>query len=271
MIYVATVHFGTPKWIDVQHGYLKRHLKEPFTTYAVLEGISEEYRSRFDHIVEGEGTHEGKLNLLAAEISVHADPDDIILFLDGDAFPIADPMPTISAGLETTTLVAVRRDENRADKQPHPCFCAIRIKDWERLHGDWSSGYVWVDNFGKSVSDVGANLLACLERTSSPWTPLLRSNKRNDHPVWFGVYGNIVYHHGAGFRRPYSRVDQDMPPLGPKWGWNIPLVAREVVRINARRKQQWLEDLQLRWERVGDHWFELLQHNPDFYLQLVEP
>jgi len=33
--------------------------------------------------------HPGKLNLLAAEIAAGARPEDIVVFLDGDAFPIA--------------------------------------------------------------------------------------------------------------------------------------------------------------------------------------
>ena len=81
VLYVATVHFRTPKWIDVQQSYLRRNIREPFKTYAVLDGIEEPYHSRFDRVVAAEGSHEGRLNLLAEEISVVAGPDDVILFL----------------------------------------------------------------------------------------------------------------------------------------------------------------------------------------------
>src|ERR1700677_854341 len=111
VLYVATVHFRTPKWIDVQEGYLRRNIREPFKTFAVLDGIDEEYHSRFDRVVAAEGSHEGRLNLLAAEISVVADLDDVILFLDGDAFPVTDPMPTIRRALASTSLIAIRRNE----------------------------------------------------------------------------------------------------------------------------------------------------------------
>jgi len=30
---------------------------------------------------------------------------------------------------------------------------------------------------------------------------------RNLHPVLFGVYDDVIYHHGAGFRRTLTRLD----------------------------------------------------------------
>jgi hypothetical protein len=270
VLYVATVHFRTPRWIDVQQSYLRRNIREPFKTFAVLDGIDEEYHSRFDRIVAAEGSHEGRLNLLAAEISVVADPDDVILFLDGDAFPVADPMPTIRRALASTSLVAVRRNENQGDRQPHPSFCAVTVGEWKRLHGDWAAGYVWTSATGLSTSDVGGNLLGILERGNVRWTPLLRTNTRNDHPVWFGVYGDIVYHHGSGFRRPFARVDMGTRPSGVR-GERIPIFNKIIPWLNVRRRRKWMEELQLRNERLGEEWFELLRSDPNFYLRLIEP
>jgi len=93
VLYVATVHWKSDKWIDIQLRYLKRNVSEPFQTFAVLNGIDPEFDKLFDTVVPAYGMHAGKLNLLAAEIGAVGKPDDIILFLDGDAFPIADPMP----------------------------------------------------------------------------------------------------------------------------------------------------------------------------------
>ena len=149
MLYVATVHFKSSKWIDIQLGFLHRHISEPFRTFAILNDIPLQWHARFDTVVSAKGYHEGKLNLLAAEIGAVARPDDIIIFVDGDAFPIADPMPTIHRALSTSSLVAVRRDENWGDCQPHPSFCAITVAEWERLHGDWSPGRLWVNEAGK--------------------------------------------------------------------------------------------------------------------------
>jgi hypothetical protein len=270
VLYVATVHFQTAKWIDVQQSYLRRNILEPFKTFGVLDGIDEEYHSRFDRVVAAKGSHEGRLNLLAEEISVVAEPDDVLMFLDGDAFPVADPMPTIHGALASTSLIAVQRSENHGDRQPHPCFCAVTVGEWRRLHGDWSAGYVWTSDLGLPTSDVGGNLLGILERGKIEWTPLVRTNKRNDHPLWFGVYGDIVYHHGSGFRQPFARVDLDTRPTAIR-GERIPVVKRIIQDMNIRRRQTWLDELEMSHERLGEEWFALLQHDPDFYLQLTNP
>ena len=83
------------------------------------------------------------------------------------------------------------------------------VGTWRSLPGDWSVGPVWPAVRGRRVSDVGANLLRTLELSETPWVQLLRTNGSRLHPLYFGVYGDIVYHHGAGFRDSgLSRVDR---------------------------------------------------------------
>jgi hypothetical protein len=122
------------------------------------------------------------------------------MFLDGDAFPIADPMPLIEEGLSRAGLVAVRRAENVDQPQPHPCFCVTTVGTWRRLPGDWSGGPTWPGARGVRVTDVGGSLLRALELTETPWVQVLRSNRHDLDPLHFAVYGDVVYHHGAGFR-----------------------------------------------------------------------
>ena len=38
------------------------------------------------------------------------------MFLDGDAFPVVDPMPAINEALQRAPLVAARRAENGGDE-----------------------------------------------------------------------------------------------------------------------------------------------------------
>jgi hypothetical protein len=200
LLYVATVHYRSPRWIEIQTRYLRRHLVVPYQTWTSIEGIDPSYSASFDRVLEQRGQHAGKLNHLALEICHVARDDDLIMFLDGDAFPIADPMPTISRGLEKAPLVAVRRAENVNDPQPHPSFCVTTVGTWRSLPGDWSVGPVWPAVNGNLVSDVGANLLRTLELSDTPWVQLLRTNGAAVHPLFFGIYGDLVYHHGAGFR-----------------------------------------------------------------------
>jgi hypothetical protein len=269
MIYVATVHVASARWIDLQLAFLRRNMVEPFKVYANLQDVPEGHAEKFDRVFSILGDHPGKLNLLAGEIAAEAQPDDLILFLDGDAFPIADPMPTVRKGLETSALVAVRRDENVTDKQPHPSFCALRVRDWERLHGDWSPGYSWETADGKRTTDVGGNLLRALERAGDPWTPLLRSNRVNLHPLWFGVYGQIVYHHGAGFRWAVGRVDLVNPPRLTTRAKHVPGLGRLLRRRNRARAQRFHAATAAASERLSNDVYQRIERDPEFYRELI--
>ena len=105
-------------------------------------------------------------------------------------------------------LIAIRRTENIGDIQPHPSFCLTTIEFWKFINGDWNSGYKWLNVYGELVTDVGGNLLRALEQKGIEWYPMLRSNKRNLHPLFFGIYEDLIYHHGAGYRNPLSRTDK---------------------------------------------------------------
>jgi hypothetical protein len=186
-------------------------------------------------VIEQGGPHADKLNHLAIEISHDADEDDLLMFLDGDAFPFADPGPLIAAGLKDAPLLAVRRAENGGDPQPHPCFCVTRVGTWKSLSGDWTKGYMWKDLNGESKTDVGANLMRQLELSGMSWSPVLRTNRHNPHPLFFAVYGDVVYHHGAGFRSPISRVDTlGLPPVPDL---DVPLVGPLARRLGRARRQ----------------------------------
>ncbi len=177
------------------------HISIPYETWTSLQGIDASWASHFDHVIDQAGNHAGKLNNLAAEISHQADDDDLIMFLDGDAFPIADPMPLIRESLSRVPLVAVRRAENLDDRQPHPSFCVTAAKTWRELPGDWSTGHRWEGPEGRHPTDVGANLLRVLELTRTPWQDVLRTNPEHLDPLLCAIYGGVIYHHGAGFRK----------------------------------------------------------------------
>lgn len=269
MLHIATVHFGSPRWIEIQLAHLREHVPVPYETWTSLEGIDPVHGEGFDHVLEQGGAHAGKLNHLAFEIAAQARGEDMLMFLDGDAFPIADPMPLIDNGMRGAELVAVRREENLGDRQPHPLFCVTTVGAWRALGGDWSAGYRWEDRLGRRVSDVGGNLLRQLELTGTAWTEVLRSNTRDIDPVFFGVYGGAIYHHGAGFRdaeltrlhHTLAPPHEELPGFGP---------ARAFVRRrNHRRRARWERDMKARLlaesERVyrriaagGDDWLDEL-------------
>jgi hypothetical protein len=259
LLHIATVHYGSPRWIEIQLAHLREHIHVPFETWTSLEGIDAGYGEGFDHVVDQAGQHAGKLNHLAFEIEAQAGPGDLLMFLDGDAFPIADPMPVIEDGLARGRLVAVRRTENLGDLQPHPLFCVCAVATWRELGGDWSAGYRWEDSLGRRVSDVGGNLLRQLDLTETPWVALERSNARDIDPIFFGVYGGIVYHHGAGFRdaeltRVHSAEMPDLAPL-PRFG-----PAQMVVRRrNARLRKEWKQGTKRRLLAESERVYERIR------------
>lgn len=239
MLHIATVHYGSPRWIEIQTRYIRRHISVPHTIWSSLQRIDASHGVHFDRIVDQAGPHSNKLNHLAIEISHEAQDDDLLMFLDGDAFPITDPLPFITEALDRAPLVAVRRAENVGEKQPHPLFCVTTVKSWRELHGDWSSGYRWLDDRGRRITDVGGNLLRELELTSTPWVEVLRSNRTNVDPVYFGLYGDLVYHHGAGFREGALTFAHFALAPAPLRSSSVATFDRVLRRLSGRRKQRW--------------------------------
>lgn len=215
--HIATVHWKDSSFIKAQVSQLHRYLgRDNVCIYAFLNEIDSAYDKYFDYIdkrnLKGRWNHPEKLNDLASVIMERAENDEIILFIDGDAFPIApiDHLITDSV-LGEEKLVAVKRLENDGDPQPHPCFCATSVQYWREIGGNWMPGPEWIrQSDGSSVSDVGGRLWKNLSDRNVTWKALLRSNQHDIHPLWFGIYGDAVYHHGAGFRKPMSRADNQV-------------------------------------------------------------
>jgi hypothetical protein len=248
VLHVATVHYRSPRWIAIQTEHLRRHIGVPLQIWTSLEGIDDSYEASFDRVLVQRGLHSAKLNHLAMEIGAEADDSDLLMFLDGDAFPVADPMPLIEEGLSRAPLLAVRRAENFDEPQPHPCFCVTTVGTWRTLPGDWTAGFTWTGPRGTPTSDVGGNLLRRLQLSGLEWVPVLRSNRHNPDPLYFAVYGGVLYHHGAGFRTgelsPVHRA-RSPRPLGTGAARRLPPV-RLLNRLRFKRWERAYERRQVR-------------------------
>lgn len=270
MLHIATVHYGSPAWIEIQARHLREHISVPYRTWSSLERIDQSYSAHFDHVIQQAGRHSDKLNHLAIEIAHQAADEDLLMFLDGDAFPIADPMALITAGLAEAPLIAVRRAENAGDPQPHPCFCVTTVGAWRELPGDWSKGYTWVNDAGETVSDVGANLLRQLELTGTPWVQILRSNRAELDPVFYAIYGDVVYHHGAAFRAgQLNRVTRALRPE-PRAVPRIPVLRHLVARSDSNRRQAWERRAHEQRERESERIRErIASRDPEWLADLM--
>jgi hypothetical protein len=259
---------------------LVRNISEPFRVWAWLNHVPGEHGHKFHYVnTEDIFEHAVKLNILADLIYFDSNrDDDLIIFLDGDAFPVADMVPFVRTKLKEYPLVAVQRLENNADIQPHPCFCVTTVDFWKRIGGDWKQGYTWVDPQGKKITDIGGNLLGILHCKQVNWYPMHRSNRTNLHPLWFGIYEGLVYHHGAGFRYPSSRIDRRKIEMEAKRTWRWPIGGvinhltrtrpglRYLQRLNPIRA---LEMRTIRQNRVlSDQVFARIRGDSEFYREL---
>jgi hypothetical protein len=250
VLHVLTVHFRDPSWIEPQARRLDDFLPAGSQRWAILDGIGGEYAARFDHVVEFEANHPRRLNEMARRVSETAGADDVLMFLDGDAFPLRELAPLV-ASLRDVPLIAVRRDENLGDPQPHPCFALSTVGFWNEVGGDWDPGFEWRNARGEMVSDTGGNLLGALEAHHAPWRPLTRRNTVELHPVWFAVYGDdefgpVAYHHGAGFRDRRARADR--APVDVPMGKTMTWAYKRIPGLETAHAAQ-LRYRQSRWER----------------------
>jgi hypothetical protein len=182
---------------------IERHTTGDFRIYGYLHGIREEYHKLFDRVLTGpdDPSHAEKLDQLArAALEDSASDDDWLVFIDGDAFPVNALDDPIADYLKNTKLVAVQRVENNGDLQPHPCFAVMTAETWKAFPFTWKEGYAWTDIAGVAQTDVGAGILEVIDQYELPWTKLHRTNQYDLHPLMFGIYADLVYHHAAGFR-----------------------------------------------------------------------
>jgi hypothetical protein len=280
MIHIATVHWRSARWIDTQLHYLERNLDQPFRVYAWIDESLRPHAHKFFYATDVPvDRHELKLTLLGDLVAHAAEHDETIVFIDGDAFPIAPIGPYLSETLGRYPLVAIRRDENNGDPQPHPSFCATTAGFWRDLPGDWRRGHTWTNPQGKEVTDVGGNLLGLLDGAGIEWHPMLRSNKVNPHPLQFGVYEDLVYHHGGGFRLTAggrlwraSVEDRLNSSLRGRLAARLPrdgIAGRIRKRVDPLRRYR--RTLGAELARVNEQVFDLIKRDDEFYLQLIDP
>jgi hypothetical protein len=279
VLHVVTVHWQDDRWIEPQLRFLRRNLPPEHRVYASLNGIDPSFDASFFSASDLEGGHADKLNALAAVVAEQAHRDDLLMFLDGDAFPIAPIGRSLLGGTE---LAAVRRDENLGDRQPHPSFCLTTVGFWSDIDGDWRRGYEWTSATGDQVTDVGGNLLGILTAGEIPWRPLLRSNRFDLDPLWFAIYGDVVYHHGAGFRPPLARrvdlqgrqVVRAAPAQArtPEW---VPVLGRAErsarYRIAQRRHRHDLAQHADDGQRLSDEVFGWIRDDDEFFRRFQLP
>jgi hypothetical protein len=121
---------------------------------------------------------------------------EYVVALDTDAFPVRDGwLENLIGRLERgASLAGVWRDELAQEIRPyvHPSCLAARRKTLLELGVQFARA--------GGGQDVGQNLTAAVLAAGGRVSGLRRSNVRNVHFLLAGIYGDLVYHHGAGSR-----------------------------------------------------------------------
>ena len=153
-------------------------------------------------------SHPKALDYLAGKVSSDF---DYIVTLDTDSFPVRDDWldVLVSACERGAAVAGVYRNEMAPKVHPFihvSGFCARR-HDLQALGVSFGRKLQLDSGYNQ---DVGQKITYEFLRLGREIAPLERSNKVNYHPIVGGIYGDVIYHQGAGSRRPYFRTAENV-------------------------------------------------------------
>ena len=138
-------------------------------------------------------------------IAMTGDDFEYLVLLDTDAIPVADGwLETLTSKLDDGgAIVGVWRDEMAPELTPFVHVSCLCIRRKELL----ASGVRFAEC---GDGEPGQMLTRQLLHRKRSVVAMRRTNERNAHFLLGGIYGDTVYHHGAGSRRAwfYSSTDQ---------------------------------------------------------------
>lgn len=191
--------------------HLKRH-KDLMRQYERVRILPGEWFSRLGRIANRlpvlhfgrftELAHPRALDYLVSKVSSNF---DYIVTLDTDSFPVRDDWLDILVGAceDGAALTGVYRDEMAPTIRPfiHVSGLCVRRHDLRALSVSFAR---------KRSQDIGQNITEEFRRLGRKIVPLERSNQVDCHFLIGGIYGDVVYHHGAGSRKPEFWTSTDL-------------------------------------------------------------
>ena len=207
------------EWFELQSAYLAKTTND----YDHVVVVNHPDTSAFDgqvKVIESQGTdpekdHESLLHLNAL-VQLHKyflsvqDEYDCFLFLDNDAFPVRkDWEPLLSEKMLSGQLMGHRAPVKEIAVVVRPEICefrwhasvlyatktGLRNLDFRFSTMDYLAG-MGKDFLGNPEHDIHINYQSTKLR--SLVLPLMRTNQYNLHPVAFGIYYDMFYHHTFG-------------------------------------------------------------------------
>jgi hypothetical protein len=201
---------------DNSHLKAQRRLMRDHGRVRVLPGDWAAFLGRIANRVPGdyagrllERTHPGALDHLARRVPADF---DYIVTLDNDSFPVRDDWldVLVSECENGAALAGVYRDEMAPAIAPfiHVSGLCVRPRDLRALNVSFGEG---ARPEVEHNQDVGQRITYELTRQGRTIAPLQRSNVLNYHFLIGGIYGDVIYHHGAGSRKGkfWTSTDRD--------------------------------------------------------------
>ena len=146
-----------------------------------------------------ERSHPAALDYLARN---RAAGYDYLVTLDNDSFPVReDWLAVLVSACEAGAAVAgVYRDEMAPAIEPfvHVSGLCARPRELLDLNVSFGRGISQDSEHNQDVGQLISHMFRASGRTIAP---LHRSNRVNFHFLMGAIYGDVIYHHGAGSRR----------------------------------------------------------------------
>lgn len=215
-IHIITIHHNSQHWLDLQLSKINKHFTNHkiWTMYNKMD--MRKHINKFDHCERGcvrnkginfdgiprrSWNHWTKLNNLTNMVvnDENTKSDDILIWLDCDAFPVADVNDFIESKLNEFEFFAINRKEHNNSVIPHPSFAGCKVEFWKKHNLSWEG--IPHAPFGIQTHDTGGKIYNILQSNNIDWYKLNLSHTLTPHQYYFVIYDSLIYHHGAGTRR----------------------------------------------------------------------
>jgi len=228
MIHILTIHYND-RWVDLQLEKFAQYIKQPYNVYTILGNNYEEHKNKFHYAIEGQMKHYDALDTLRKYLlTQNIDPDDIVIVIDSDAFPVCTIDDYLENKLSEYQFLAInepRHNYSAVPEQPFECFYAFRYKFFETgfdFHYEVGIHSNWIDW-----------MIPWFQRQKIDWYRMNRSNKKNLHDLYYGVYDNMIFHSWCGSfeSRGNSRITRPDRIRSQRENISIDLIVYENIQI----------------------------------------
>jgi hypothetical protein len=198
-------------WIELCLRQIERHTRFPHVVHVwdnsflpeQQELIRNTRRTRLHHRRDGVALNHGQA--LDRLITLLPDHIEYVVTLDTDAFPVRSGwIHNLIGRLEAGAMLAgVWRDEMAPKIDPfiHPSCLAARLDTLRELNASFAKG---------DAQDVAQSYTRAVVEKGGSVSRLRRTNQRNLHFLMGGLYGDLVYHQGAGSRNAQFWTSTDL-------------------------------------------------------------